>query len=321
MTGGYLLVLDFDGNVANTFAQSPNGIGVNEAYQGAIETIFGKHGLEVYRQLGGLKNRAPEELIGLILRECSNSENFLNSAKKCLANKCAKLEGLVPEGKGASMVWSRNNSERICTIAEMLVRLKLNILLEEICSDWPLACKDFVSFISVVNKIKDTGINVSLAILSSGHDKFIKKTFSTWGIDMPAVMVTDDDMRGRTYPKKTKDRVKPSPFLFDLVQSRWQGIELTNQTELAIEARGRMMYFGDDPNKDGLLAKNSGVPFGLYDPDNHHSGTEKTYSCNPDIVLSIFFDSWKDVADLIASPKALNCFQAGDPIHKIISDF
>jgi hypothetical protein len=54
----YLLAKYFDGTVAETFERSPNGIGVHEAYNLAVEGLFGAKALKRYMASGGLRNRA-----------------------------------------------------------------------------------------------------------------------------------------------------------------------------------------------------------------------------------------------------------------------
>ena len=79
-----LFVLDFDGNLANTFAPSPNGIGVHKAYETAVFKLFGQSGLNKYLETGGLKNRAPGEVV-----EQLHGEPSLELAQKLVQAKLA----------------------------------------------------------------------------------------------------------------------------------------------------------------------------------------------------------------------------------------
>ncbi len=53
--------------------------------------------------------------------------------------------------------------------------------------------------------------------------------------------------------------------------------------------KGSYFYFGDDPEKDGRLAINSGIPFGWFKDDKNSK------PCPPDISPSLIFDDWRNV--------------------------
>ena len=204
----YLLICDFDGTIANTFAPSPSNIGIGEAYRLAVEKLFGEEALKYYISAGGLRNRNPGEVV----------------------------KNLQDQGFGEGVT------------AEDLVHAKLGHLLQEIGPEWPRPCRGFVEFYKVIEEMD----GLEVAILSSGHTDFIKKTFSVWGLDPPQIMLTDDDFRGYNPPLPLERFSKPSPLLMDLIQEEWGG------------QRRHMVMFGDDPSKDGELAQNAGVPFGLF---------------------------------------------------------
>ncbi len=288
----FLLVSDFDGTIAKTFEPGPNGIGVNEAYEEALKLIFGPEGKKIYQQIGGLKNRTPIELINeIILKDV----NLLQQAKKFFYNKFSNLLSLIPTDKGITLVWEEKdlNWSPLPVIAEMLVQVKLSILWNEIGKrqsngqKWPEPCQGFIEFYKKLEKINQKGeMNFEMAIISSGHDRFIQKTFKNWSLRCPEIMVTDDDLRGLAIPIQNK--VKPSGLLFDLVHFRWlenqqanlSPVQLIGQT---IMTRSRMVYFGDDESKDGQLAKNSQVPFGFFDTK---LGSNSSFSFNNWLVIA-----------------------------------
>ena len=47
----YLFSFDFDRTIANTFEESPNGIGVLKAYNMSISSIFGDKGHDIYQKI------------------------------------------------------------------------------------------------------------------------------------------------------------------------------------------------------------------------------------------------------------------------------
>jgi len=215
----FLLVCDFDGTIADTFTPSPNGFGVHEAYEYAIEQIFGKNGLSAYRELGGLQNMAPSEVVNNLF-DTGNSSKLISKAYAYFVKNRQILKNLVPEGKGYPMEWSGKihdpgwNPEYMLT--EILVRTKMSLMMGDVGKQlksgktWPQPCLGINKFFQILTEInKENKIHLELAILSSGHDLFIMDTFKSWGIDCPKIMVTDDDMRRLSLFVKLRDRIKP----------------------------------------------------------------------------------------------------------------
>jgi len=88
------------------------------------------------------------------------------------------------------------------------------------------------------------------------RELFILKTFKTWDIEPPGIILTDDDIRGQ-YDSPI---VKPSVELYNLFYRKWleQNLRVKNPI---------IKYMGDDPVKDGELAKNAGISFGWFNPE------------------------------------------------------
>jgi hypothetical protein len=209
-------------------------------------------------------------------------------------------DGQVPPGKGVPLVWDDQdpNWDPIGLAAEMLTRTKLSLLLQEIGPQWPLPCNGVLKFFQDLPELQvRNDIGQATAILSAGHDLFIQKTFEVWGIDCPELMVTDDDVRAAKY-----QLAKPDPGLLDLVHGQWlslvaerlefrtQDLSKTSLQSFLKEARQTTIYFGDDPIKDGQLAKIAGVKFGWYNPDNKSTeGLGDHFS----------FTDWRHVPQLI----------------------
>ncbi|MDO8529325.1 MAG: hypothetical protein Q7S18_01515 [bacterium] len=305
MVTKYLLATDFDGTLAKTFEKSPNGIGINEAYRYAVEILFGSEGLAIYKSQGELRNRSPGEVAIEIARI---NPSLICFAKEVYEKKNAFLKSL---GNGHSLVWNERHEN---VLTEMLVRFKLSILLDEVGKHWPKPCLGVLGFFETLKNISQS-INIKSAILSSGHREFIKKTLAAWNVPLPdIIMITDDEIRHRKYPTDVLKRVKPSIFPFALLHYEWlknirNGIQIS---ELAQETRQKIVYFGDDPEKDGKLANNVGVPFGWFNPAG------KTYSGNFG-KGSFSFGDWREVAEFITSKSRL--FSAGMPCAEIFSLF
>jgi hypothetical protein len=324
----YLIALDFDGTLASTFEPSPQGIGVNEAYTLAVRDVLGPEGLAAYGsdRIGGLKNRAPCELVRDILHEGDTSAILAHAREFLDKNRAIlELEKYVPDGKGVPLVWDETNPES--TITELLVWQKLKYLLEQVGttfpdgSIWPAPCEGFQDFWRELQALKDEGgIPLDTVIISSAHDGFIQKIFDTWNLPYPDYMVTEDDIRGRKYPLNMAMRVKPGQLPMTIARLgplRDQGIVTTtlengrSHTKIAVDdvrdTKDRLIYFGDDQNKDGGLAERTGIPFGLF-----KSGAE--YKIHPDS-SQITFGDWKNITNVLR--QNASALRVGRPIKEI----
>lgn len=241
----YLMILDFDETIAKTFSPSPHKIGVDEAYRFAIEELFGMSGLEVYEKIGGLQNRAPFELVKALLDTIETHQK--------------------PE-----------------KITEMIVKKKMSFIMKEIGVRfpddrvWPEPCPgilDFFKSISEINKKKV--ICIDLAILSSGHTRFIKKAFKVWNLKCPEILITDDD--AKLLPDHP---IKPAKVLFDIILKEWKNTSYCGN--------GNAMYFGDDLNKDRKFAENAGIFFAWF-----------SSVPNPNFKEVFQFSSWETISRII----------------------
>ncbi len=122
------LVMDFDGTMADTFQPSPNEIGVSEAYCLAVEALFGEDGRGAFCAVGGLKNRAPIELIDALQKHGLTTGNLEDAAEK-------------------------------------LVFAKMQVLLGEIGSVWPLPCEGYKEFNAKIFQLRQNGTDIHLGIL------------------------------------------------------------------------------------------------------------------------------------------------------------
>lgn len=228
--GLYLLGADFDGTFFNTGVDSPNGMNVRVACEEAINDLFKERGREVYNgQLGGLQNREPGELMSHMLT--------------ALEIKLVTVQDA----------------------AELFVRRKLDYLVPEISRDWPRPYPGVADFFKDLQEGK---YPLEVAVVSSGHEKFIRRTFEVNGIDAPENMVTSDDIRWRTQPNRPL--YKPNPYQLAVVHRRWMGKEdgfmKSKYTELD-HGKDKMAFVGDDFRRDGELAERSLIPFIHMNPD------------------------------------------------------
>lgn len=304
----YLIIIDFDNTIAKTMELSPNNMGVLQAYEFAIESVLGSEGLKAYGRICGLQNRAPVELAVALLKN-GDRETLIQNAKDFFEKKAPSLKKFIPAEKTISFARDADSGAET-VVSEMIVLRKLSCCMDEIGTKfgdgrvWPEPCEgiaDFFRTISYINR-KD-GIQIRLAILSSGHAPFIKKTFKVWGQTCPEILVTDDDVRMLAIEPEKK--VKPSKFLFDIVFLDW-----TRKLEWkgAINKhRQNIMYIGDDKIKDGKLAENVGVLFGWFNPNGERNENLNGFS----------FGSWTAIAKFLRRQEVLKSLRKGKSLAKI----
>ena len=228
----YLIALDYDGTAGNTFVESPRHINVDMAYSLAIAQLFGHKGLEIYRGEGGHHNRAPTEIVDALLK------------KGCYQS------ALSPD-----------------KLTERLIQLKLDVLLDEVSPEWPMPCYGFLNFWQTLEELRSTdGIDLRTAVISSGHEAFIRKTFDVWGVSQPDYLVTEDDIRPRRYPSEQERRFKPGCLSLAIAHRKWL-VDTRGDgysADIAASSKPFMIYLGDDDKKDGGLANKARLPFGLF---------------------------------------------------------
>lgn len=311
----YLLLCDYDLTLFNTKERSPRGIGLKEGYEHAVQETFGPKGLAHYQNEGGLQNRAPSEVVASLMKQ---NMSLIGHARKKHAELSSSLKNLP-----ATLAVQWKETDLVFLLSEMLVHFKLRLLLGEIGLDWPLPYPGVCNFFHTVADLREReGLPIEAGILSSGHTHFIEKTLSLWGIPSLRVMVTDDDIRPLGYPKDPKNKVKPAPFPFKFLQLRWlkqlNGLSPTHPSHVQVSLP-RIMYFGDDSEKDGGLARNVGVPFGWF------QGNEKGkhgFSPNQQFPRGSFtFSDWTKLCDFIGQGSVKKLFSSGAPLAEIFSLF
>ncbi len=268
----YLIAFDFDKTIAETFKTAPGVMDVNQAFSIAIKDIFGTNGLEIYNSQGGLRNRATSELMHDMLM--ADRQRLIHAGIDYLRLNKSDLQSVVPEGKGASLDWETQHPESV--MGEILVRRKLQHLLPQISRTndgkiWPEPTKGFTNMWESLQGLKRQGIGIDLAVVSSGHDLFIQKVFSLWKLSQADILVTEDDIRGMDLPKRMDLRVKPGTLPLSLAYKSWRRRNDLTDGSSYVDApfihADRIIYFGDDPVKDGGLARSQGIIFGNFDHD------------------------------------------------------
>lgn len=227
----HLVVTDFDGTLAKTFEDSPNGMNVHRSSELAIRDLFGVSGIQVYHDIGGLQNREPGELVRIV----------------------RAITGQVDMSEDEAI--------------RSYIDAKLNHTLPEISPKWPQLYPGVKNFLQ---KATRDGYFVDVAILSSGHDVFIKRALEVNGIDPSSlIIVTSDVLREREMPHRP--RHKPYSYQFAEAHKGWlekkgllpQSDDPADRESYVGRSLGKpnILYIGDDPIKDGGLAAEARVPF------------------------------------------------------------
>lgn len=234
-----LIALDFDGTIADTFQKSPADVGVEKAYERAIAKIFNDSAVEKYKNRGGLRNRAPLEIV----------------------------QELAPRAKDSE----------IKELLTSLIASKLDVLVDEIGkpfedgSTWPRPVSGYFEFLEALDRAHTDGQHIDTLILSSGHEPFIRKVYESWDIQKPDHIVAQE-----TTEKILGNIVKPSSLLMNLAHHIWSTGYRVDASGLDFkELRSRTLYVGDSKEQDGKLAENSHVSFVLIDPEDTAKSWQK----------------------------------------------
>ena len=316
-TPDYLIAFDFDGTLADTFAKSPRGIGVNEASAKAVADVFGEEGRRAFAVIGGLKNRAPVELIDM-LSSYGDETLMTESARQYVRHHENEFSDNVPEGKGVSLsALFHGGGVSHEVLAEVFVRRKLSILIQEISKEWPRPMPGITDALAAIHALSNEGTPVRLAVLSSGHELFIRKCFETWGVPQPDILVTDDDLRGVKY-RASHEKIKPSVHLLAKLHQAWRrarGLppdDLNLSHERTMREEG-MFYMGDDIKRDGKLAMDHGVFFGWYYPTDDSAVAALNHHL-------FHFNHWDELTDFLTTPGLSERLQRGEPFYALLAE-
>ncbi len=217
-----LAAADFDGTIADTAATPRGGVNVERAYQIAVDGIFGARAVDTFIKNGGTRNRYPDEII-------------------------------------VELTPSMEKNERT-VLVNRLVEAKLLILEGQISANWPKPMKGFLEAWRQLTR--PVRASPDTAVISAGHTSFILKSFDTWGLKPPDILVTHESLKPYGH-LPLSELVKPGPLPMRLALQQWLdilGVEFYPERQVH-EAAAHAVYIGDSGEKDGGLAKNFNVPF------------------------------------------------------------
>lgn len=308
----YLLLTDFDQTVADTFSSHMGAdrrpiYGTPDVVSAVVDRLFGP---DTYKEIGGMQNRSPIELT----RALSQTPQWMEG--------CRNLQ-IADEDPDVYM-----------HVTKQLNNQKLHVLLEQIGRPlrdahvvWPPHLPGFITFVSRVNDYNASAneARIDWGVISSGHDDFINTTFEKWSehydTDInPTVIVTQDTLEQRyetVFPTSESRRSKPNPMPLALGIMDWQrtngnidmrGKVLPGTAKRTKDAMDRVMYTGDDPVRDGHMARNADVVFGLMK-------TKMKFTAIPG-EKQFNFGDWNDLATALMSPHV--ALHEGKPLDEIL---
>lgn len=293
----YLIASDFDGTLFDTSKPSPSGMTVERAYIQSLDDLFGIGVGNRFFSANGFHGESPSQIVQNVLN--MRDQSLVNNAKQIHQNHNGNFPRIIPESQDGIVNWDNENPHTALT--SMLVIKKLGYLLQEIGTrdqndnPWPLPCDGALDFLRTLQSLREEGAPIDLAIISSGHESFIKKALETWNIAQPDILVTEDNVRLKPFPQDVERKFKPGIFPFALAHFQWlrdQGLPVSKET--GSETRTRIMHIGDTPAKDLVMANRAGIRSNFLFPDT----------------------SWQSITEaLVANSNLLD----GRPIGKILN--
>jgi FMN phosphatase YigB (HAD superfamily) len=259
---------DFDGTQANTAEPSPQGIGVEEAYGISIERIFGERALQFY-QTTGHDNRTPAEITETLVPYATDPKIFgkivtlteLGYPAQDIISNLGSLKTRIGTARDSL------DPEELDATTKLLTDLKVEQLVAQVglklADDgyWPRPIDGFIDFCNQLEATRQSdGAWFDTAVISAGHTDLIRSIHEMWGIRLMDIYITSDTVveQGLTKVMSPTQIGKPAPTMFNMAECEW--LRQYNQPPEAHYPE-RMLYVGDDLDRDGGLATNCGIDF------------------------------------------------------------
>lgn len=258
----YLIASDFDGTLFDTSKPSPSGMTVETAYTQSLDDLFGEGFGKLFFSINGFNGESPSQIVQGVLN--MQDKRLVHNAKQMHEDHNGNFPTIIPESQNGTIPWNDENPQTALT--SMLVIEKLGYLLQEIGTHdqlddpWPLPCEGALDFLKTLKDLRERGAPIDFAIISSGHESFIKKTLGIWNIPLPDILVTEDSVRTRAFPQEAERKFKPGVLPVALAHFQWlknQGILASREN--GYDTRTRIMHIGDNPTKDLVMASKAGV--------------------------------------------------------------
>lgn len=304
-----LALSDFDGTVADTFIGADSGkITVGQAYKRSVADVFGSGGSDVYREIGGLGNRDVYTLVVDLLSHGPQDE-LADSAYRYIHQQGPHLDEFA--GDGNQIRWNDRVSVPL-NITRALTAQKLSYLLPQIDESWPKPCKGFLDFYDRLTQINHTEENalIDFGILTSGHTRFINRTFETWGRPVPDLLITADDVSNNwnRFPDPV-ERFKPGLWQYQVIREQWlRQYGLGGDFNAVQLSQPRTLYIGDSRHHDGGLSERARISFA------HFDNTRGVPSFTDH--RSLRFGDWNILREVIEDPDLSRALREGSPLFE-----
>lgn len=278
----YMLAYDFDNTCYKTIgSDAPD---VEDAYLFAVGAVLGAPAQNQYVRHGGLKNRAPSEIVAESINTdpqtlghaLEQAEIQLEADSTIHYHRQAVAEFVARRQVTADQL-------AIQAVTELVVLRKKEVLFAQINPDWPKPINGFDEHWAGLYSRRNAGGDwdtIHTAVVSSGHSDFIGRVLQANGLPEPDLYVTDDEMRRQPQP-----RVKPHPLLLRLVRNTWfseyRVIKKAEDQAFLNNSKKRQVYIGDDLAKDGQMAASDGITF------IHHDGSDGAWTRIDQKIISV----------------------------------
>ncbi len=220
-----LFAADFDETIALTNETAPGIVGVEEAYNIAINEVFGVEALTKYMLEGGLQGRAPIDVVRQLAPDAADTETL--------------------------------------DILQKLDATKLSILEDQISPTWPKPSGGFLELSQMIEKTQGTGLPIDTMIISSGHATFISKTYAAWGVKPPEIILAQEAILVASQKAAIEMPSKPDSVIMQFAYDAWRRKFDLNPIGTTIKPQDafRMLYVGDNMVMDGQLAASACIKF------------------------------------------------------------
>jgi hypothetical protein len=231
---------DFDGTKFFTGEVPPEGVDVNGAYALAVKEIFGEAAAEHFTENGGHRHRTPLEIVQDYCKPDADRDTLelfgsgLTTEKQSVLIDQVGME--LPDGE-----------------------------------EWPRPMPGFANLWLDIYAARDEGLAIVTSDISAGHTDFIKKVYEWHRLPLPDVLITEEVLRNLKINLPLELQAKPAPLPMRLAQVAAHEILGTHFPTADINAL-RTIYAGDALDKDGGLARNTGVDFIFIDPTQPAEG-------------------------------------------------
>jgi hypothetical protein len=234
-----LVLVNFPGTIARTSMMNRDGLNADDAYQDAIQEIFGPEGFQRFYDNKDLHNAPATQVVMYLASRPELAKNLRNYCEICNIHDDFELVDPIP-----------------ILVKEFvdLYTSYLKLTIGTICFDkqiWPEIHTGFGEF---QNQLKRS--NIDLGIISPFPEGFIREVFNFYHLGQPLICVGPNDGFDPNFSWHASD-----PDWIDIAINEW--IEINPELTVSYALKNTV-YIGNDITIDGKLANSKGIPFWFF---------------------------------------------------------